>query len=77
MEENKQKEEPKAPSMEEVLKQIQELKENNERLEKEKNELFNALINGKATEKAVEQKEEPERGKFAEEVFSKWCKEKI
>ena len=77
MEDNKPKEEPKTPSMEEVLKQIQELKENNERLEKEKNELFNALINGKATEKAAEQKEEPERGKFAEEVFGKWCKEKI
>lgn len=77
--EPKKEEAPNTPSMEDVLKQIQELKEHNEKLEKEKNELFNALLNGKATEniKTEPPKEEPDKGKFAEEFFGKWCKEKI
>ena len=44
--EPKKVEAPNTPSMDDVLKQIQELKEHNEKLEKEKNELFNALLNG-------------------------------
>lgn len=77
--EPKKEEAPNTPSMEEVLKQIQDLKEHNEKLEKEKNELFNALLNGKATEsiKVESNDEESDKGKFAEEFFGKWCKEKI